>query len=409
MFYTQDSRQIFKNTVFIALVGENNDGHTYINQALKNGAKKIIFHDETYTTYIPKDKQIFVLDTEEWLWEQAKQKIKGAKVISICGSVGKTTTTKLLHHLITNTPNKFAKSVFTPRFGINTLRGICLEILNNYQGEKLVILETAMDSFRELDKAAKVFEPEYVAVVSIDISHYEKLKSMQRIIYTELGMLNSQKLKGAVVNIENPQTKKILKNLNLRYSLTKYTQKKSISKKLNINIEPPHFRLNLDITLEMMQLLKIKITPNKIQHALKAFTPAENRFELHKFNNLTVLNDCYNAAPLSYRAFFDFAKHQGGKKLGIIGQINEIGTLSAEQHELLFNQANKIFDEVIFVGEHFEHLKPKIFAKDWEQALDHYKKLNNARTWDFIGIKGSRGIQLEKVFECIKIAEKNIG
>src|SRR3990167_7791034 len=140
--YTQDNREVTPQSIFIALKGLERDGHIFIEDTLTRGAKKIVFHDESYKQKIPKARQVFVLDTEEWLIAKAKDKIKKAKVITICGSVGKTTTTKLTHYLITNLTKV---SVFTPRFGINTLRGICLEILNKYNGEKIVLLETAMD------------------------------------------------------------------------------------------------------------------------------------------------------------------------------------------------------------------------------------------------------------------------
>ena len=401
--YTQDNRDVTPTSIFIALKGLERDGHIFIEDTLTRGAKKIVFHDESYKQKIPKARQVFVLDTEEWLIAKAKAKIKKAKVITICGSVGKTTTTKLTHHLITNLTKV---SVFTPRFGINTLRGICLEILNKYKGEKIVLLETAMDEYLELDKIANVFAPHICAIVNIDISHFEKLKSMSRILRTEFGMCTSNRLTHAIVNYNNKYIQKFVDKSykKLFVKRHKLVKAENLTKQLSLKIIPKHFSVNLNVSLEILKLFKKKLKGTDIQHVINTFTPADKRFEIYKVKSWIILNDCYNAAPLSFKVFFNYSKNMKGKKLGIVGQINEIGILSQKYHQNVFDTAIKTFDYCVFVGSNFDFLKSNLpnaaFAQDYKEAITILStlELNN---YTIIGIKGSRGVALENVTNVI--------
>ncbi len=426
--YTQDSREVEKGDIFIAFEGEDTDGHEYTGKALENGAQKIIFHNEYYKQLIPKAKQEFVLDTNIWLENTLKLKLHNKKIVSVCGSVGKTTTTKLLHHLVKNIKNRFQYSVYTPTFGINTLRGIGLDILNRYHGEDLLILETAMDSFLELDKMAEVLCPDYCCVVNIDISHFEKLKSMDRILRTEFGMLKSRNLEFFFINTDNKYIQDFINSEHGHlYDFFEQEIKKDFilasadgtcaSSHIGLpRIKSPYKHLKANINSAIALLFTIdpdtkNINTDTLQQQINTFIPADKRFEIINIHGKCILNDCYNAAPLSYSAFFNYASEFKKRKLGIIGQINEIGVLGEKTHYDTAIKALELFDRVIFVGQEFLDIKSDItkidnnrfdIFKDYQSALNFIYESVSLNQFDFFGIKGSRGVKLEHLFEYIK-------
>lgn len=420
MKYTQDSREVKPQDIFIAMPGETSNGHIFINNALNNGAAKIVFHEEVYKSIIPLDKQLFVIDTPSWLLEETRKKLGvGRTVVTICGSVGKTTTTKLLYHLLNTLPNKYNDSVFTPRFGVNTLRGICFEILNTYNNQQLILLETAMDKFLELDEMAQFFRPHINAIVNIDISHFSKLTSMDRILRTEFGICTYKDLNYLVINTGNSYINDFLNSsfgdlqragLFARPNIIGCTPEASISRKLGIHIQPKHFTVNLDIALEILNLLDPEalaiVSKETLQTAVDSNIPADKRFELLICGHLHLLNDCYNAAPLSFDAFLNFISTSDYKqKLGIIGQINEIDPIKDTWHRKIYERVIQTFDKVIFIGKNFSDLgigdtSSYVFVPDYQAAIEHLKKLDLV-DFQLVGIKGSRGVALENVTQYI--------
>jgi len=129
-----DSRNVEPGGVFIALKGENLDGHDYVNQAFEKGASCCIVQKSG--DY--KGETILVEDVVTELLKLSSSILKStAKLkIAVTGSTGKTTTKELLYNLMTR-----AGSVFRPYRNFNTEIGLPLSVLNDYKGEEIVILE----------------------------------------------------------------------------------------------------------------------------------------------------------------------------------------------------------------------------------------------------------------------------
>lgn len=405
MKYTQDSREVKKGDCFVALSGETTDGHKFIPKALARGAAKIVFHDESYKETIPKSRQLYVLDTETWLQKEAVRKLTAKHIVSIGGSVGKTTTVQLFAHIISNTKSTFAHSLFVPEVGINTLRGICLEILNKYLEEKLVVLETGMDQYRELDKIARVLRPNIAAITSIDVSHIEKLQSMDRIIRTKFGLCTKE-LDHLILNGQNKFIANFMKDQFQRFVASGEFTKPSEIHFVNpdnaeFKISPSHLRINLSIALEIIKSISPEIFQQDLQPIIDTFKGSLLRFEEKSRNGQIILNDSYNAAPISYKAFYEYCSKQPQPRLGIIGQINEIAPISEEVHKKIVEKAERVFSDIILVGPELKPFSSKStpwFETNTEVAA-YLKAHDSTFSYPFVGVKASRGIELDMVVE----------
>ncbi len=145
------------------------------------------------------------------------------------------------------------------------------------------------------------------------------------------------------------------------------------------------------------------IDDNAIKNAIQNYTPSNNRSQLIKQNNSTIILDAYNANPTSMEAaLINFFQLEGTSKVAILGDMFELGDDSKKEHkkivELCSKQQNIIF---YFVGSHFNNVKTKAknlsFYTSTQTFYDTYKTLQLKGS--LILIKGSRGMQLETLLK----------
>ena len=399
-----NSKEVQKNDIFIVIIGENHDGHEYIDEAIKNGAKLIITQKQINTN-IP---HIIVKDTTKTLGDIAKYMVKKykPKTIAITGSVGKTTTKNILYNIL-----KTKYNVLTNEKNYNNNIGVPLTIFNLNQNHEILLLELGMNHPKEISYLSNMINPNISAITNIGSSHIGYLKTKENILKAKLEVLDGMKEKILFVNGDDNLLKNIKKthssgfNKNndlIGYDINSnlYTSSFKIkyqNKEYKINTNLPRHLLN-DVLIAIDIALYLKIDIKDIIATLKNYKSENMRMDIIKDNNNnTIINDCYNSSFESLTGILKLLENEKQDKLLIIGDIKELGNKSKEIHESLTPYIEKITNkEVFLVGNEVKYINIDAkYFEDYEEVLKYLKskKIENK----LILIKGSRAMKLENI------------
>ncbi len=425
-----DSRQVKKNNIFFALKGKHTDGHQYIDEAFKNGAKLAVV--ERIQKKI-KHPQIKVLNVHRAMIKLSKlyrEELKG-KIIAITGSVGKTSTKDALYKIISK---KY--KVFHSRKSFNNNIGLPLEILNMSKKDDIGIFELGMNHKNEISKLTKILQPDVSCILNIAYVHGGNFKSIRDIALAKSEILNSSnKLKSVILNrddkyyslmkseSEKNYFKPILtfgKSKSSNIQLKKVVRQKNnllISASLKntkiINYKLPHTHEHLiSNSLAMISCLEaLNLKTNLIKHfgKIELTSGRGNLIKIEKGNkSFRVFDHSYNASPESYSATlksFNNLKHSS--KIFIIGEMFELGKESHYYHNSLYKLVKSLnFKHCYFVGRQFKLIKELKLNKnnnllyDVNELIDKfdYEICHNS----IIYIKGSNAVGLSRFINHIK-------
>lgn len=403
-----DSKQIKENDIFIAIIGKNNDGHNYIEEAIKNKAKLIITSKKVNI----KVPYLIVKDTTKALSDIAKEYLKKYKpnVIAITGSVGKTTTRNMLLKLL-----KTKYKIVASKKNYNNKIGVPLTIFNITKNTQILLLEIGMNHPKEISYLSKMIKPNVSAITNIGSSHIGYLKTKENILKAKLEILDGMKEKILFVNGDD----KLLKNLkntkksgfksknNLRgydlksdlYQSTFKVKYKGKEYKINIPIQK-HLTTNAMLAINIALYYKIDI--DEIIKTLKKYEAFDMRMNIIKTKNNIIINDCYNSSFESLTGILEILKEEKQKKLLILGDIKELGDLSKKIHQSLKPYIEQIDNKkVILIGEAMKNINTDAnYFKNYEEVIKYLKtkKIKNK----LILVKGSRNMRLENITEYLK-------
>lgn len=418
-----DSRIVKKGDLFVALKGETMDGHQFVKQAKAKGA--VLFLVEKISKEAPKDKQIVTKDTLKAFHEIAatiREKYASLPVLGITGSVGKTTVKEMCKIILEDTAKGLA-----PEGSFNNHTGVPLTLSKLTSKDKWAIIEMGMNHKGEISILSKIARPTVCVISQIAPAHIGNLGSLDNIIKAKLEILegaeknaplivpdNDPKLKTAALK----KTKNILTFGRSAKSTCRIIEEKQIGEKLKIkltlrgkkitltlNTIGPHNAMNAACAVLATQTLLPKSNPK----ALEKFKQPPRRLNIKKLKSgITLIDDAYNANPVSMKGALDSLKGFKGKKIGlVVGDMLEMGTHSKKYHTQLGKEIAKIKPVLLIaVGKEAEtvaaaaKVKNSFIFKTSEDAgiIDAI----NASKLDVLLVKGSNGIKLNKVVEKLK-------
>jgi len=411
-----DSRKIEKGCLFFALKGENFNGNRYAGQAIENGAAYAIVDEEEYAK---SDRTIRVKNVLQSLQKLAHyhRKKLGIPILGITGSNGKTTTKELIAAVL----SKKFRLVFT-QGNLNNHIGVPLTLLKMDASTEFGVVEMGANHPGEIAALCRIADPDYGIITNIGKAHLEGFGSFEGVIRTkgELYDFVGQKKGTIFYNSDNPILENLGKDLPKRVSYGKSGA--------DLNGEPLqsppfiHVKANFpkgvlylnskligDYNYENIMAAAcignyFELDPLKIQEAIKQYTPTNNRSQLIQKDGLRIIMDAYNANPTSMKASIEsFAGSSPDNCFLILGDMLELGEYSREEHlSILHLLKEKGFKHVFLVGPEFKSVATGFDYRNFQDVNAlcddlQKKKIKNGN----ILIKGSRGIQLEKVLDFI--------
>ena len=440
-----DTRKNLKGKLFIALKGESFDGHDYLVQAVQAGAAGLLVHrrPNPRPTELSNVTIIEVSDTLLALqnlgnWFRKKSK---ALVLGLTGSNGKTSTKEFAAQII-----ETQKQVHWSQGSFNNHWGVPFSLLDLKTQHEVAIIEMGMNHAGEIKRLVEIADPDVVVCTMVGRAHIEFFGTQEKIAEAKQEIyLNSRPNSLAIFNLDNPFTLRMWeedKSKNpdrprLTFSETKKAdiQLKLINSDFNglklqgeikgvegdvlVSIFGQHNVTNLLAASSLALAAGLK--PEEIWNGLakcKSHWGRNQKVQLK--SGAVALFDAYNANPDSMEALLQNIKNiPATRKIGVFGQMKELGELSQIFHEQLGKSVATVnFEKVFFYGDDFASFakglseggyKGKTFIeKDFSENLA--KSLSQGlKSGDLITFKASRGMRLERMLmacEPLEFSEK---
>ena len=416
-----DTRSLKKNSLFIAIKGENFDGNDFVDEALSKGSNIIIADNKRFKNN--KDKRIiWVNDSIKALKTISNNIIKdyGGNVIAITGSNGKTTTTNIIGKTLKNN-SKTLKN-------FNNEIGMPLSLMNASSKSKNLIFEIGASKLNDIDYLSKILQPNVGLITNIGNSHLESLKNIDGVFKVKSEIVKNIKKNGFLV-VPNDNKKHLNKWKKMRSDITTISfGMKDDSDFYPIDVKIKQNGLSFLVTSRLLE------KPIKISSSLEGVHNVKNilsacavhyclgqnpqdfskSISLSKLDNLrqvkykwlkgsTLIDDSYNANPDSTKKSIDLLSNYNKKTVLLLGDMLELGRYKNKLHKEVGEYAkSKGISKLIAFGNLTRHSidgfgKNGIFFNDETKLKNYLRK--NITSKNVILIKGSRGMKMERFID----------
>lgn len=407
-----DSRNITPNCLFFCLKGENFNGHSFAEEALKKGANFVIIDEKEYQK-LP--RTILVEDALSTLQTLANfhRKELALPIIAITGSNGKTTSKELIYSILRT---KFI--TYATQGNLNNHIGVPLTLLSLTPQTQIGVIEMGANHPKEIDFLCQIAEPDFGYITNFGRAHLEGFGSLEGVIKAKSELYEYLKAhkKTIFFNKDNPKQKELLRSYSNTYSFSLQNEKANVSLKVDsifpvkISHKSKLFtsqlmgRHNAENVAAAICIGKyFKIPEKHIAQGIENYFPKNNRSEWIKTPaGNSILLDAYNANPDSMSlAIENFKLMQGDKKILILGDMKELGKETAKEHQLIIEKIKEnVWENVLLVGENFGKTQNDFHHfNQWEDVFS-FLKLQNYQNCSFL-IKGSRAMRLENTAPAI--------
>lgn len=428
-----DSRTIQPGELFIPLRGENFDGHAYMNQAIERGAVACLSEDVIGGLLVPVVK---VNDTLKALGDLAaavRRKFSGP-VIGITGTSGKTTSKEMLGSILSSTgPGLKSAGNF------NNLIGVPLTLFGLQAEHRWVVVEMGMSARGEIARLAEIAAPGIGLITNVGAGHLEHLEGISGVARAKGELFISLPTDGtAVVNEDDPEVRALpiangVRRVSFGVSAAADIRAErvsahngSVSFDLVIDGQVASVCLHLPGRHNVINALGaaaaatvVGVGLAEIAVGLESFQPCPGRMELVELpGDIVVLEDSYNANPLSVHAALD-ALHDlssPGRRIAVLGDMLELGPTGPDLHQqigkLAAERADWLFTcgslaKEIAVGARAAGLPAeKIFSTQSHDELTS-RLLVVLERGDRILVKGSRAMRMEKVTAALRMSKQS--
>jgi UDP-N-acetylmuramoyl-tripeptide--D-alanyl-D-alanine ligase len=425
-----DTREIKPAAIFFALKGESFNGNKFAEQALNNGCSYAVIDE---ADHLPKgqadekDKRYLLVDdvlsTLQQLAKHHRRQLN-IPVIGITGSNGKTTTKELINAVLSKKYN-----VLATKGNLNNHIGVPLTLLSITKEHEMAIIEMGANHQGEIEMLCSIAEPDFGIITNIGKAHLEGFGGLEGVKKgkSELYKYIQQKRGKLFVHGDDEVLIELAANNDkITYGTKKLydivgAMQSSANHFISFQWATRYTAVNLKnsevISTQLVGIYNyynllcaacvgnyFKVEDPKINQALREYVPSNNRSQLHKTKNNTLILDYYNANPSSMSlAIENFSALNSPEKMVILGDMLELGAESTQEHKSILELLKqKNVSNVILVGPLFMDAAKDSGIKTFPTSDAAAEYLKDQQLKDHtILIKGSRGIKLEKVVEIL--------
>ena len=402
-----DSRTLQSGQLFFALSGPNFNGNQFASQALDKGAIAVIVDEDLK---ISDNRVIRVENTLTSLQTLSTEHrtTLGTTIIALTGSNGKTTTKELIHSVLSSTFNSVAT-----QGNLNNHIGVPLTLLSLKEETEIGVVEMGANHPREIAMLANIAQPDAGLITNFGKAHLEGFGSLEGVVKAKSELYDYLNNTSGLIfaNTDDPKIMAQLKgqdpitygtDTNATVSATLLPEKDTIA----IEVDQISIKTQLNGSYNGYNALAayaigkhFGVSPQNAKRALESYIPDNNRSQIIRKKNLHITLDAYNANPTSmYAALASFSKKEG-KKIAVLGQMNELGKYTEFEHKQLVDWIKSSpLDDCYWVGSAFKQFvsSDKYFT-NVDQAMDHFSKTSLGQA--SLLVKGSRSFTLEKLVD----------
>lgn len=431
-----DSRKIEAGGIFIATKGERVDGHNFIPQVAEKGALAVVCEREPENCSVP---FILVEDSLKALKDIAEfyRKQLSIPVIGITGSVGKTSTKEMIAAVISE-----GFRVLKTEGNFNNEIGLPLTVLQIRPEHEAAVLEMGISDFGEMHRLSRIARPDICVITNIGQCHLENLGTREGILQAKSEIFDFMNPEGHIfVNGDDDMLIKVKakgSHKPVHFGLdpsnevfaSNIMNKGLLGSKAVIHMDLEVFPVEIPLpgghmiynALAAAAVGKcMGLSSKQIQDGIAKVQAVGGRSHVIALPSRTIIDDCYNANPVSMKAAIDLLTMALGRKVAVLGDMFELGEKEREMHGDVGSYAvQKGIDVLICTGElsrfmcesALEQLKADdarkqteiYYFKTRDEMLEKIKKI--LQSGDSILVKASHGMQFEKVVEYLKADAK---
>jgi len=409
-----DSRECREGDLYIALTGERMDGHEFVSNAFEQCASAaLVARDRASGS----SKEIIVDDPLTALGEMANEWRRqfDIPIIGITGSNGKTTTKDLLAHALSD-----SETVYATEGNFNTSIGLPLTLLSMPKDTTVAVLEMGANQPGDIKILCDISQPTHGLITNIAPAHLEGFGTIEAVAETKAAMFRALTEGTAFVNAADPRIVTLpIPNEKITFGITPdcdfpadihHEEDGTITLTVDSE-EVPTGSQNLSFAKNVIASAALAVTLglnwDQFRKAIQTFMPPKGRCQVRLFNDITIIDDTYNANLESTEAAIDYlaAFSGGGRRMLVFGDMFELGDSSKEQHRKVGEKCiNAQLDALFTVGQETIHTDAAASILPFHQHFDSKEALAEAlkdsvKSGDHLLVKGSRGMEMETVIE----------
>ena len=431
-----DSRMVEESSLFVATKGERVDGHSFIGKAIDQGAIAVVCEvppTENDGKSIP---YILVEDSFEALKKIAMyyRSTLEIPIISIVGSVGKTSTKEMVASVLSQKYN-----VLKTQGNYNNEIGLPLTILRIKEEHEVAVLELGINQFGEMTRLGEIAKPNYVVMTNIADCHLEFLHNREGVLKAKSEILPFVLEGGKVIlngddillrriydmtnelsfdcesyglNLENTITAKDISNKGLLGSTCEFLIGED---KLNVDIRIPGNHAVYNAMAAVLVAKSLGLNNVEIENGILKARTIQGRSNIIETEDYIVIDDCYNANPTSMKTAIDMLCLSNTRKIAVLGDMGELGENEVELHKEVGEYvANSDVDICVCIGglsrsiaeavieSEDTNCEAKYMLNIQEFKMNAHNLINEG---DSILIKASHSMGFNEIVEFLKNAE----
>lgn len=420
-----DTRTLVSGNAFIALVGENFDGHTLLKSAVEKGASLIVVErapvEELNVPVLVVPSTLQCLGSFAW----HHRRRFSIPVVAIGGAAGKTSTKDLLAHVLSSTLNVLK----TPANNNNRI-GTPHTLLQLTADHEVAVIEIGTNEPGEIEVLCAMVQPTHGLITNIGKEHLEKLIDLNGVEREETALFDwiNDHHGLAFVNADDDRlapyaseftrciTFAVETGADVHPTITFDEQVRPIihlvhgSFTLRAAMKIPGLAAAYNATCVLAVAWSLHIPADSVREALESYQPPDSkgyaRMTVARAGRYTVLNDTYNANPASMvMALRTLSKFPAGRRIALLGDMRELGHQSVDEHIRIITEAKNYANIVLLFGDEFrlaaESIRDEAVILHQTQGGCAAHLIDIADDDTVLLIKGSRGMHMEHIIELL--------
>ena len=422
---TTDSRQAAEGCLFVAVKGERVDGHDFIPSVFEKGAACVVCEREPEH---PSGSWIQVKSSLQAIKDMAEfyRKQLDIQVVGITGSVGKTSTKEVIASVLSE---KYRLLKTLGNF--NNELGLPLTVFRLREEHQIAVLEMGISDFGEMHRLSKIARPDVCVITNIGQCHLEYLKDRDGVLRAKSEIFDFMQPEGRIVlNGDDDKLSAVqeVKGVNPLFFGVESGREiyadeieprglKGIRCRIHageesfgVQIPIPGFHMVLNALAATAVGISMGLTTEQVKSGIEKLQSLGGRFHMIEKGDMLIIDDCYNAIPVSMKASLDVLKDAERRTVAVLGDMFELGENEASLHrEVGVYAGEKGINLLICTGELSSHMAEAAIRAGGCETVVHVPNLERlmevlprlVQGDDTILVKASHGMHFEKVVELL--------